>query len=397
MIKFRSGDIMSSPIFIGIIKHTVDIMPVTPIISGMKHHEQRKMQEQTPSKSGKVNSGKARMGLLSQSERTDLARRAAESRWKRQMAAGKPIGVICGSEDNRVDIQGVKIPCYVLEDERRVITVNGLQLALGFSSSGGTPRLVDFISRITGNSSAGNDLSERLNAPIPFATSNGGRTAFGYEGDIIVDICDAILSARRDGQLTPRYARYAERAEIIISSLAKTAIVALIDEATGYQYIRSRNALSEILSKYISSKLMPWTKRFPDQFYIKMFKLKGWDFSNLRPGGSKPSVVGRYTRNIVYQRLAPAIIEELERKNPSISPGVRRFKHHQWLTEDIGHAELRSHLEKVIMLMDLSDDWEQFRANLRRAMPQRWEQYQFIDLFPQPENETAPASDDGLD
>lgn len=257
--------------------------------------------------------------------------------------------------------------------------------------------MVDFVVRVTGNESPDNDLAVRLRNPIRFQVPSGGRTAYGYEGAIIADICEAILAARRAGTLTPRYQPYAERAELIITALAKTAIVALIDEATGYQYFRSRNALSEILSKYISDKLMPWTKRFPDDFDIKMFKLKGWDYRNLKPGGAKPSVVGRYTRNIIYQRLAPAVIVELERKNPAIAPGVRRHKHYQWLTDDIGHTELRLHMKKVLMLMDLSDNWEDFRGKLRRAIPKRWEQTEFIDLFPEPKNEPPPTSDDGLD
>ncbi len=49
-----------------------------------------------------------------------------------------------------------------------------------------------------------------------------------------------------------------------MTAFAKTGLVAVIDEVTGYQYDRERDELQKLLSAYISEELMPWTKRFPD-------------------------------------------------------------------------------------------------------------------------------------
>jgi hypothetical protein len=90
------------------------------------------------------------------------------------------------------------------------------------------------------------------------------------------------------------------------------------------------------------------------------------------------------------------VIYELERLNPPMSDGRRQHKHHQFLTEDIGHAGLREHLAKVVTTMQLSDDWDDFRSKLGRVLPKRWEQLELADLFPTPEGMPISASDDGL-
>lgn len=292
----------------------------------------------------------------------------------------------------------IPVACYVLEGEKRVITVGGMQAAIGMAESGGAPRLAQFIGKIEPNSSNANELAVRLELPIKFTPPKGGKAAFGYEANLLADICDALLRARRHGQLTPRYQPYAARAELLMSAWARVGLDAMIDEVTGYQYVRRRDALAELCNKYISDKLMSWTKTFPDEFYVQIFRLKGWDFKMLKPGDKKPSCVGRYTRNIVYERMPAPVILQLEHLNPAVAPGIRAHKHHQFLTQDIGHPELRVHLEKVVLLMQLSESWDDFRGKLRKVMPKKWEQLELADLFPDPTDEKqSPQSDDGLD
>jgi hypothetical protein len=66
-----------------------------------------------------------------------------------------------------------------------------------------------------------------------------------------------------------------KKADILVRALASVGILALVDEATGYQYDRARHALEEILDKFISKELRKWAKTFPDEFYEQMFKLRG--------------------------------------------------------------------------------------------------------------------------
>ena len=101
----------------------------------------------------------------------------------------------------------------------------------------------------------------------------------------------------------------AKKAEILVRDLAETAIIALVDEATGYQAVRPQGALQSYLELVLRRELAVWAKRFPDEFYINIYKLKGWTW----PGMSKNrlSVVANYTTNLIYDRLGPSITQEL--------------------------------------------------------------------------------------
>jgi hypothetical protein len=90
---------------------------------------------------------------------------------------------------------------------------------------------------------------------------------------------------------------------------------------------------------------------------------------------NRPGVVGKYTNNIVYSRLAPGILVELEKKNPPVAPGRRKVKHHQYLTEDIGHPALAEHLSGVLALMKISNTWDVFQRRLTQVYPMYGEQH----------------------
>jgi hypothetical protein len=88
-----------------------------------------------------------------------------------------------------------------------------------------------------------------------YVVEMNGRRAFGYNGEDIVDICRMYLEARKKGKLLPTQYKLADRAEIIVTSLAKLGITALIDEATGYQQVRARDALQAYLNRIIKKEL----------------------------------------------------------------------------------------------------------------------------------------------
>jgi hypothetical protein len=182
-------------------------------------------------------------------------------------------------------------------------------------------------------------------------------------------ICEVFLSARDNNALPYNQMSIAKQCEILMRGLAHIGITALVDEATGFQYERARNALAEILEKFIAKELAAWVKTFDDEYYKEICRLKGLDYSKIAI--RKPQYFGHYTNNIVYKRLAPGILEELKQKNPTTdSRGNRKAKHHQWLTPDMGHPKLREHLAVVTSLMKISDDWSGFILLLNKAKPQ---------------------------
>ena len=285
----------------------------------------------------------------------------------------QPLKVIAGAPDRPLKIEEIEIPCFVLEDETRVIVQRGMATGLGMSKPSGVQIRV-FASSKSINPFISNDITEVLENPIKFWTPAG--IGHGYPATLLVDLCTAILQARDANVLRPNQIHIAARADALIRGLATVGIVALVDEATGYQRIREERALATILEKFISAELQPWTKTFPYEFYRQIFRLKRWPGPD---GVKKPSVIGHYTNDIVYARIAPGVLEELRNKNPTIKPGRRSKRHHQWFTPDFGHPKLKEHLAAVIALMRASANWDKFRRALNRALPKINETYE-MDL-----------------
>ena len=70
----------------------------------------------------------------------------------------------------------------------------------------------------------------------------------------MADICEAFLEARNSIELSTRQRIIADQCEILIRGFARVGITALVDEDTGYQYERERDALQSILKAYINEE-----------------------------------------------------------------------------------------------------------------------------------------------
>lgn len=270
------------------------------------------------------------------------------------------------------------IDCAVLDNGTRLISRNAIYRAFGRTKRGRAknetrvPNMPTFIDANNLQPFIDNDLKGEL-LQIDYINQTG-RKAKGFNATILPSLCDVYLAARENGILTKQQSHIATQAEILVRGFARVGIIALVDEATGYQELRARKALNEILDKFITEELRKWAKTFPDEFYKQMFKLRGWPYD---PASVKrPSSVGHYTNDLVYDRLAPGILVELKKKNPKRIDGSRKHRHFQWLTEDVGHPRLREHLTAVIALMRASNNWEGFYRLLQRALPRYGDNYE---------------------
>jgi P63C domain len=220
----------------------------------------------------------------------------------------------------------------------------------------------------------GDDLALTIENPIQF--KSGGLPTTGFEATILHQICEAILNARDAGVLkTEQEQRYAKAADTLIRAFATVGIIALVDEATGYQAERDHDELQKILNAYVAKEFLPWTQRFPKEFYEQMFRLRGWQYSPLSL--KRPQYVGHLTNQLVYEKLPRGVLDELRKKNPTNETGRRKYKHHQLLTVDIGNPHLEKHLAVVITLMRISPNWRVFMGHFARAFPSEVEQMTF--------------------
>jgi hypothetical protein len=265
-------------------------------------------------------------------------------------------------------IGDLQIPCFVLDDGTRVISGRGMTKAIGMKGRGqGVERIA---THRTLRAYILDELREALIDPIQFLPSDRAKRPLpGYEATILLRVCDAILQARDSHVLaTDQERRYAQYADTLVRAFAKVGIIALVDEATGYQVDRAQDELARLLAAYISPELLPWTKRFPDEFYKELFRLRGWRYIPLSV--ARPKAVAKFTSDLVYDKLPDAVVEELRRLNPVIDlEGHRAHRHHQFLTEGIGNRHLEMHLAQVITLMRISPNWGGFMRNFNRAFP----------------------------
>jgi hypothetical protein len=215
--------------------------------------------------------------------------------------------------------------------------------------------------------------------PIKFVPQQGKNlTAFGFSADILPLTCQVFLDAERAGVLSNKQKHIAEQCHILIKGFALVGITALIDEATGYQDSRARDALAKILEAFVTKELRRWVSTFPADYYKELFRLQGWQFPTLpQDQQERPVMVGKITNDIVYARLAPGVREELHRLTPRDEKGRLKNKLFQRLTDDIGHPRLREHLASLVALMRAADDWDGFLRLLDRALPK----YSDLPLF----------------
>jgi hypothetical protein len=106
--------------------------------------------------------------------------------------------------------------------------------------------------------------------PIKFRTPTGSM-ASGYRADLLPDVCEVYLKARDAGVLPHNQQHVAKQAEILIRGLANVGIIALVDEATGYQDLRARDALSKFLEAFVAKELRKWVRTFPIEYYKELW------------------------------------------------------------------------------------------------------------------------------
>lgn len=285
-----------------------------------------------------------------------------------------------GSDKTPLKFGDLEIACYVLEDGRRVLSGRGLQKALGYESKSG--QWMKAFANLDGLRDAmyAGELSvfDRLSNPIKFIRKDAGgsqSTTNGYEATLLIDICSAIIDANRAGVFNNE--RIVFNADVIIRSVAKVGIIALIDEATGYEEVKNKqkDSLQKWLNTFLAEEASRWVKTFPDSFFEMIYKMYGWTWTN---SPQKPGVVGNIINDWVYLRLGPKVLDELNRLNPKNVKGNRSHKHHQNLSELVGKPALQRHLEALKALGAATCyDKARFLEALNRAYPRPDEQFTF--------------------
>lgn len=320
---------------------------------------------------GRAKGGYARARVLSPEERSAIASKGGQARAKWR---AKPIDA---THAGTLMIGDKELACANLPDGRRVISEATMMTALGRVYSGyysqrdaaadpSSAVLPRYLAPAGLRPFISTELVELLQ-PIPYIPPDGRNVAKGVNAMALPQICEVWLRARAEDVLSDRQKKTANEAELIIRGLARVGIIALVDEATGFQDDRPRRALAKILEAFIAKELQPWVQTFPTDYYREMFRLRGLEYPT--SSVKRPKYFGHLTNDVVYKRLAPGVLDELRKVTLRDDQGHPRHKYFQRLTSNIGYPKLREHLGSVVAIMKLSKGWHDFSGKLDRLHP----------------------------
>jgi hypothetical protein len=328
------------------------------------------MDSPTPQSKG----GKARAISLAPNERKEIAQNAARARWeKMRQRLLDPAGLPRASHQGLLKLGDVEVEVYRLFDGRRLISKRAMAKALSLKSEGGGAFLRTVKSR--GVASAIDEkLRKKINTPIVFRhLGKDSSYADGYDAITLIEVCDALIQARNDDTLAPSQHFLAIQSEIILRSCAKLGIVALVDEAVGYSHEKNKDEYRKLFDDFIRDEFRQWEKECPDKLFDMIYRLYG--LKRKDPKSFKhPGFFAYFIRKYIYHPLANsngAILEMLEEKNPVVyAGGGRKFKFHQFLTQEVGLPAFRQHLWQVIGIGASCTDKTGFERAFYRAFPE---------------------------
>ena len=304
---------------------------------------------------GKAIGGKARAAKLTPVERREIARKAAIARW----------GFKANHKGNFKEEFGVDVDCYVLDDQGKtpVISKRGMAQAIGFSKRG--DRLVGFVNSKNMEGYIGRELRQKIENPIIFQRKHAaadnpiGDEAHGYDATILIDICNAIVSANKDGKLTgSRYNKMVEQAQIILSASAKSGIRNLVYALAGYS--PSTQEVIEAFKAYVLEEAKKYEKEFPMELYAEWQRL----YNITPPQRGKNWKEMHLTVDHIYYPLAKSNGKLLGLlRSAKISGGDRNKKLFQFLNE-VGARALRMQLGRVLEMAESSPDRKTYEGKI---------------------------------
>lgn len=331
----------------------------------------------------KAKGGFARAAKLSGERKSEIARKGAESRWGNSL----PKAIV----DGELIIAGREISCAVLETGKRVLTQGTFLTAIGRSDRPKAGTGIMSLDELPAFLSADNlkpfitDEIRHSTTPIAYLSTKG-RRALGYDALLLSMVCEVYLKARDEKKLQHMQVSVAKVCDILMRGFARVGIIALIDEATGYEDLKTKRELNRILEAFIAPELRPYMPLFPPEFFKQIYRLHNWDYKD---GNTQtPRYVGKFINKYIYEQLPPGVLPELQRKNPVTEKGQRRHKQFQFLTEETGVPALDKQISSVTMLMRIAREKKEFIDLFDRAYAEYYQNRLplVIDVTPEPQD-----------
>ena len=275
-------------------------------------------------------------------------------------------------------IEDVELDCAILDDDDNTRVINMTSVFKAFDR---VPRSNNRLINIPAFMDAKNlqpYIDQELMGLIkPIEYIDGKTLKTGYNALILPALCDLYLKARRSPTgLTPKQSHLAEKAEILQSSFAKVGMIALIDEATGFQRDRKHDALRLLLSKYIAEGLQKWLHTFPDSFFLELDKLYNNETTTSQ---KRPQYYGHFINRYVYAPIENGYVKSKLNELNIDDNGKRKARFHQWLSAE-GRTILIHQIGRVQMLMEMCPSIDQFKISAETQKKVSIAPYLFDDM-----------------
>ena len=236
-----------------------------------------------------------------------------------------------------------EIPCYVLEDGRRIL--GRAEAAAVLTDGKGEAKGARHPESYFEAKALKPHLPLKHSAKTVELTHPGAenKKVHGIEAETFLEICKAYVRARDEKALSAQIELNAARnTGKILAACAREGLISLIDETTGYQYDRIQEALRQKLSFYIKKEgLQKWEKTFPDQLWETFRRLTKWQ----GPLDSHPQYWEKLVLELVYEYLDKDAVEWLRTNEPRPRNGQSQ---HQWLHSQYGLKELTEHIWMLV-------------------------------------------------
>lgn len=253
-----------------------------------------------------------------------------------------------------IKIGDIEVGCYVLDNGGRVISRTSATDYLTEKKGGGN--LESYLKASALQQYLPENLpGQMIEFIIPEVVN---KRVMGIEAEVFLEICKAYVKARDDGKLnTARQIEIAIKAGMFLSACSKVGLIALIDEATGYQYEREQDALQFKLKLYLEEEMRRWEPTFPDELWKEFGRLTNWK----GPLHSRPKYWGKLVMELVYEYIDKDVAEWLRKNAPTPRHGQN---YHQWLSSQYGLKKLVEHIWMLVGMASACDSMQELRDRM---------------------------------
>jgi len=270
-----------------------------------------------------------------------------------------------------VSFGDVQCEAVVLEDGSRGFVQRQFSQLLGYTGKNRSIQFVGFLTKISPNSLNAWEKSGYSRISMP----HGGHAGF-IPAEVVMDMVDGVVEAALDGRLHHKQKPALVACRRIQKATAKLGMIALIDEATGYQAYRAPDALQQLLKALLRDEPEAWVRRFHPAYYFSLMRLMGKRYTKHT---ALPAWIGRVTSKWVYGAVFPKeiVVALRDRRNAKSTSD----KLHQWLSAG-GQKLLEQQADRVTTIASSSATTKDFEARCTQAFNMKG-QVQLVYPMPQ--------------